>query len=70
MKQKIKATDPAFTITKTVVEQMLDNEYNLISSADWITAQGYDLLILTGNDYTASLQIELADWNDSTRKTL
>lgn len=44
------------------VEVMTDNQYNLISSADWINSRGYDLIIITAKDLTPGLQITLKNW--------
>jgi len=44
------------------VEVITDNQYNLISSADWINSKGYDVVVLTAKDMTSSLQLILRKW--------
>ncbi|MCD6522514.1 MAG: hypothetical protein J7K68_02095 [Candidatus Diapherotrites archaeon] len=44
------------------IEVITDNQYNKISSADWIKSQGYDIIVLTATDLTPSLQITLKEW--------
>ncbi len=44
------------------IDVITDNEYNKVSSADWVRSQGYDVIILTAKDLTTTMQIVLKEW--------
>lgn len=52
------------------IDVITDNEYNKVSSADWIRSQGYDMILVTAKDLTPSMQIVLKEWAQGGGKLL